>query len=706
MLDHNEILKCHDKAYVANQSTRERASDDILFSWVTQWDTSVLQGSNLAFRGEFNMIRKAMRQVNADLNANDVQIDFEPLDENRSDGADILDGIYRSDDRTNLTQEAYKVAQQETIVCGFGAWELYTDYRTNRAGDEEQVIRRRPLNEANNNVFWDPNARRSDKSDARYVSVLEPYSPDGYRNLVIDLTGEDPGEINPSNFAYPQTSYTFPWVDYGNELIYVGCFYHREKVTDKILTFEDPLGQPMKLRESTLIEKDIMDELLDGGYEIVGEKKIERWECTKYYVSGAEIISHYTVAGGMIPVVPMYGERQYVEGEEVYEGVVKLAKDPQRLRNFQMSYLADIVSRSPRPKPIFTPEQIQGFEFMYEENGADNNYPYYLQNAVDANGNPVAQPALPEMPEQRVPQALLASMQLMREAIEDVANPGTPQDIADVDLSGKAVMALQRRIDDQSMVYQEAKKHAKRRDAEIYAAMASEIHDTPKQITMTLPDGTRKKVGIMEIVQDRETGEMVVLNDLTNMEFEVYADIGPTYTTKKEETKESLRETIALLDPTDPMRRLLIQQLLTLEDGIAMQPIRDFARKQMVLGGFIEPETEEEMAMMQQAAQQGEQPDPAMLLAQAELLKGQAAQMREQRQAASDAAKAQNDQAKTQIDVFKAQTDRLGVQVDAQKAGAEIDYKRAQQLGQQIQNRISAREALMGRLQPAPRMVQ
>jgi hypothetical protein len=199
---------------------------------------------------------------------------------------------------------------------------------------------------------------------------------------------------------------------------------------------------------------------------------------------------------------------------------------------------------------------------------------------------------------------------------------------------------------------------------------------------------------------------MVVLNDLTNMEFEVYADIGPTYTTKKEETKDSLRNTIALLDPTDPMRRLLIQQLLTLEDGTAMQPVRDFARKQMVLSGFIEPETEEEMAMMQQAAQQGEQPDPAMLLAQAELLKGQAAQMREQRQAASDAAKAQNDQAKTQIDVFKAQTDRLGVQVDAQKAGAEIDYKRAQQLGQQIQNRISAREAFMGRLQPTPRMVQ
>jgi hypothetical protein len=703
MLDLEEIKDLHEKAYIYNQTTRERAADDLMFAWVTQWDDTVLQGSNLSFRGEFNMIRKAMRQINTDLTSQEVQIDFEPRDENRQDGADILDGLYRADDRLNITRESYATARQETIVCGFGAWELHTEYKTNRGGDEEQVIRRKPLHEANNNVFWDPNARRQDKSDAKYVSILEPYSPDGYRDLVKELTGEDPGETRPSNFDFPQTSYTFPWYDSGNSLVYVACFYHRERVKDKVITFADPLGQPMKLRESDI--KEVIDELLDGGYEIVSEKEIKRWQVTKYYASGAKVIDSYVVAGEEIPVVPMYGERQFVEGEECYEGNTRLAKDPQRLRNFQLSYLADIVSRSPRPKPIFNPEQIQGFEFMYEENGADNNYPYYLQNRLDSSGNPLPVGPIAEMPEQRVPQALALSMQLMREAIEDVANPGTPQDIADVNLSGKAVMALQKRIDDQSAVYQESLKHAKRRDAEIYASMAAEIHDTPKTVTLQLPDGTTKKTQIMQAVQDRETGELVVLNDLTNMEFDVYADIGPSYATKKEETLEQLQKMIALVDPGDPIRKMLLMQTLTLIDGIAMQPVRDFARKQMILGGFIEPDTPEEQQLLQQASQEQQKPDPAMVLAQAEMLKGQADMVREQRLAAVDAAKAQNDKAKTDIDAFRAQTDRASVQVDAQKAGAEINYKQIQSFGQQLDNRMKA-AAFRARLSPPPRMMQ
>ena len=125
----------------------------------------------------------------------------------------------------------------------------------------------------------------------------------------------------------------------------------------------------------------------------------------------------------------MYGERSFVEGEEYWEGITRLAKDPQRLRNFQMSYLADIVSRSPRPKPIFTPEQIQGFEPMYEESGADNNYPYLLQNSKNANGEPLTMGAVAVMPEQTMPQALMASIELTRQAVEDVANhrPGDAQ---------------------------------------------------------------------------------------------------------------------------------------------------------------------------------------------------------------------------------------------------------------------------------------
>lgn len=697
-LDLVELKRLHDKSYNQNTITRERASDDMLFYHVSNWDDQLLGESQLQYRGEFNVLKKAGRQIMADLRSNPVQVDFEPKLIDRDDGADLLDGLYRSDDRVNTSIEAYDNAKNEAVVCGFGAWEMVTEYETNRMGDENQVIRRRPIYEANNNCYFDPNAKLLDKSDANYCSILIPYSRDGYEDLVEDLTGEEI-TVNYDSFRQPEESYTFPWAAGENEAIYVSRFYHRERVKDKILTFEDPLGQPITLRESDLDE--IMDDLIDQGYEIVSEKEIRRWKVKLYIASGSDILKVYDIPGENIPVIPTYGERAFVEGEEHYEGVTRLAKDPQRLRNFQLSYLADIVSRSPRPKPIFTPEQIQGFEHMYEESGSDNNYPYLYQNSQDANGRELPIGPISVMPEQTMPQALAASIDLTRQAVEDVANPGLPQDIADPDLSGKAVIALQNRLDQQSIVYQQNYKHAKRRDAEVYASIASETYDAPRTVTVTKADGSREKIQVMEGVIDQETGDLVVLNDLTNMEFEVYADIGPAYASQKEQTIETLGGMADAVAATDPaLQKALILKQLAMVDGVDMDDIREYANKQLVLSGFREPQTEEEEEMVAALAQQGDEPDPNMVLAQAEMLKGQAQLAETQRKALVDSVNAETNQAKIDIDTFRAQTERINTQIDAQKAGADINLKNVQAIDKQVDTRLKAVNEFRARLQP------
>lgn len=681
----DQLKKMQDKAYNHNSLTRERAADDLVFYWVTQWDDNLLDNNTLAFRGEFNVLRKAGRQIISDLRANPVQINFEPKASSREDGADLIDGLYLSDDRVNTSLEAYDTASSEAVVCGLGGWELYTEYESDRGGNENQVIRRAPVNEFNNNCFWDPNAKRLDKSDANWVSIIDPYTFDGYKELVIELTGEEDPLLSMDSFANPEESYVFPWASGQNEAIYVGRFYHREKVKDKVYYMLDMMGNPIALRASDI--EDYFDELMDSGYTIESERDIQRWQVTQYIVSGIDILSQQVIAGECLPVVPMYGERAFIEGEEHWEGVTRLAKDPQRLRNFQMSYLADIVSRSPRPKPIFFPEQIQGFEHMYEENGADNNFPYVYQNPKTANGEPLPIGAVAQMPETPMPTALAASIDLSRQAVEDVANPALPQDIADPDLSGKAILALQNRVDQQSMVYQQNLKHAKRRDAEIYTSMAADVYDAPRTVTLTLPDGNQKRVQIMETVQNPRTGEMEVLNDLTNMEFDVYADIGPSYASKKEETMERLERLAAVASQTDPaLHKILILKIAALEDGVAMEDVRDYANKQLLIMGVKEPETEEDMQILQQQAQQAQQPDAAMVLAMAEDKKGQAAMIKEQRLAALDQEKIITDRGKLQVDVFKAQTDRAKMQVDAQAAGAEINYKNIQAIGARIDN--------------------
>lgn len=676
-LDIADIKKNVDKGFTANQTTRERAADDLVFYWVTQWDDQFLSSSNLAYRGEFNMVRKAGNQIIADLQANPVHPNFEPVDETRDDAAEIMDGLWRKDSHHVSSIEAFANAQSEQVVCGIAAWKIVNEYESSRNGSTNQVLRRYPIYEANNRVIWDPNSKLVDKSDAKWVCELEPYSVDGYKDLVEELTGERPESINASNFKEPEQSYTFPWFN-GQDLVYVGNYYTRKKVKRKVYITEDMFGNVMTLDAEKV--DPVIDAMQAAGQQIVDEKEIERWEVTRVVCSGEDILDESVVPGEHLPIIPLYGYRAFIEGEEHWEGVTNLAKDPQRLRNFQLSYLADIVSRSPRNKGIFFPEQIAGFEYMYEESGADNNYPYLLQNKTDANGNDLPIGPVGEMPEQRMPQALAAMTELTRQAIEDVANPGIPQDIADPDLSGKAVLALQNRLDQQSMEYQFKFKMAIRRDAQVYASMAADVYDVPRKVMVELPDGTKKEVMTMQMVLD-DNMEPIIINDLSNAEFDVYAEIGPAYSTMKQQTRDELIQLMGMMSEGDPTRQALMMKYLRLLDGEDMVDIREYANKQLLLSGIKEPETQEEFEMVQQAQQAAQQQeDPNMEFARAETLKGQA-----------DVMSAQTDQMEAQIKAFEAETKRQKVQIDAAEAGVEIQKKQMETAGINIDNAMKLR---------------
>ncbi|MCK5610840.1 hypothetical protein KAR91_53700 [Candidatus Pacearchaeota archaeon] len=678
MLDHAEIKTLHDKAYQFGYDTRLKAADDYLFAWISQWDDTYLQGSDLAYRGEFNILRKAIRQIITDLNLNPVQVDFDPVDGTDDSGADLMDGMYRADMRNNASQEAKENASQEAVVGGVGAWELRTEWKTNRIGDERQVIKRYPLYEANNCVMWDPNAKLKDKSDSDYVSCLVSYSEDGYNDLYLEFTGEEPMH-GPLSMAEPEKSYVFPWVS-EDKRYYVSRFFHREKRKVKYLTFEDAFGARREISEKDLA--DYEDDLSERGFDYVSEREVERYVVTRYIVDGYQIIDTAEIPGEHIPVVPQYGERTYVEGQEHYEGIVRLAKDPQRLRNFQLSYLADIVSRSPREKPIFTAEQIQGFEDMYELNGSDNNYPYLKQRLLDTNGEPLPGGPVGYIKAPDVPPALMQSIGESRAAVDDVASPGLPQDITDTDLSGKAVQALQKRLDMQSYIYQHNHKHAMRRDGEIYASMARDIFDTEQEVTIVKIDGSKSREMINKPEMDYDRMERVIKNDVTSMIFDVYADIGPAFESVKAQNKEELKELINGLPPGTPEHAMLLQKYLMMIDGQGFEDVRDYAKRQLMLMGVKEPETpeDEQWLMQQQQAQEG-QVDPMLLEGQARMMEGQAAIQNEI-----------NDANKIMVDQFNAETKRQEVMIKAEEAGVKINNTRADTVGKMIDNRMKLRQ--------------
>ena len=696
-LDLKELMRLHDTSYSSGQVNREQSADDMIFHWVTHWDDQTLEESTLGYRGEFDLLRKAYRQIIAELAENPVQVDFDPVGDTKEDVADFLDGIYRTEDGENSTIEAYSQAESEAVVCGCGAWELYTEYEEMGGNNRNQVIKRRPLYEANNNVYWDPNSKRLDRGDAGWVDALVPYSEDGYRKLVKEMTGEEL-DVGMPSFKYPEQSYTFPWIGGEGKKVYVVRFYHREKVKSKILTFTDPFGETLQYKESEV--KGYEDYIIDMGLKQDEEatKVVEEYEVRLYIASGAEILNGEMneetgeregeiIVGQNLAIVPMYGERAFIEGEETYEGFVKLAKDPQRLRDFALSYEADVLSRSPRPKPIYWQEQIAGHEDMYGETGSENNYPYLIMNRVAEDGTPLPVQAIGVSPEQTIPQSVFEMIDQTRQAVEDVANPGIPQDVADPDMSGKAIHAIQARIDKQSIIYQIHRKHAKRRDSKIYAGMAAEIFDVPRKMTVTKKDGSRSEDEIMKSTIG-EDGNVVVLNDFRDASFKTYSKIGPSYSSQKEQTVERITMMIPNMDPGDPIRRALLLKSLELMDGVEFDDIKEYAKKELILSGITEPETDEEKAMLEQAQNQPQKPDANMQLALAEMEKAKVGHEKNQIEVMKIQANTQNENVKRMIDKFGAITDRLETQISAQEAGANIDFKRAERMDKQVETAI------------------
>ncbi|MHA1420279.1 MAG: portal protein [Candidatus Heimdallarchaeaceae archaeon] len=681
-LELQELKKMHEKAFLANQIPRERSSNDLVFYWVTQWDDNVLKSSQLAYRGEFDVLRKAGRQILSDLSANPVQVDFTPINETRTDSAELADGLYRAGLQKNTSIEAFENAETENVVCGIGAWLLYTKYESQNVNNDKQVILRKPIFEANNTVFWDPQSKLLDKSDAKYCSVLTAYSEDGYKNLIKELTNEEIDHIDAGSFKHPEHSYTFPWVGGEGKKIYVTSFYHIEEINDTILTMEDPFGETLDLRESDLMS--IMDDLLDEGYSIISEKKIKRNVVTKYIASGREIIKSERMAGQYIPVIPCYGEHAVIEGEEYWEGITRLAKDPQRLRNFAFSYMGDILSRSPRQKPLFWPEQIQGFEDMYSESGIDNAYPYGLINRKAADGEELPPMPIGVMPEQPMPTALPLVLAQTKEAVTDVANPGVPDKVAEPDISGKAVQKLEARIERQSMRFQTHMKHAKRRDGEVWISMASEIIDTPRKVMVELPDGAKKETQVMDTIIDKETGDLITVNDLRRAEFEVFSKIGPSYSSQKEQTIDRLQMMMMQMSPDDPIRKALQLKILALSDGVEFSDIRDYVNKQLITMGIRKPQTPEEEEFAEQMQNQPKQPDAATMIAIAENKKGDADLLEQKRKGIEMQLKAQNDERQSAIDAFDAETKRMAVMISLKEANAKIDMEGIEALGKQV----------------------
>lgn len=606
---HEEAIRDFDAIQSAVRDERMQCLADRRFYSISgaQWEGALGDQFQNRLKFEFNKVHAAVMRIISEYRNNRITVDFISKEgEEYDELADTCDDLYRADEQDSNADEAKDNAFEEGTAGGFGAFRLRNVYEDDE--DEEndkQRIRFEPIFDADSSVFFDLNAKRQDKADARRCYVLTSITPEAYE----EQYGEDPISIGKT---VEMTE--FDW--FGTDAVYIAEYYRVEEKTERIRIFESLTGEEVRHSDADFANDETLEEtLLATGYTETGERKIRRKKVRKYIMDGARILEDCGyIAGSCIPIVPYYGKRWFVDNIERCMGHVRLAKDPQRLKNMQISKLGEIAAVTPVSKPIFTPEQMAGVSQMWVDDPV-RNYPYLLANSVrDANGNPIQNGPVAYTKAPEIPAAIAALIQMTDVDMQDILGNQQQADKIVSNISGDAVEMIQQRVDMQSFIYMSNFAKAMRRAGEIWLSMARDVYvEKGRKMKGISAQGAMSQIELMRPIMT-EGGEVEFENDLSEAKFDVAVDVGPTSDSKRQATVRAITGMMQVTQDPETLQILSAAALMNM-NGEGLSDLRDFFRKKLVRMGAVKPTDEEAQSMQAEAANAG--PDPQVTYLQA-----------------------------------------------------------------------------------------
>lgn len=646
-----------DRAYTPQQDVREKCVEATRFARVPggQWEGATAAGTKLDDqfekypKFEINKVATELNRIISEYRNNRITVKFRPGDREASEElANKLNGLFRADYEETDGGEACDNAFDDAATGGFGCFRL-TSMLVNEYDpmDERQRIAIEPVYDPSRSVWFDPDAKKYDKSDALWAFCMYSLSPEKYE--------ADYGKTPPSSLDTTTiTSWEYDW--FAPEVVYIAKYYEVRKESVDVISYQQPITGEIATYDSDQIE-DIEDELADAGFIEVARRSVKRRRVYVSVVDGENFLEKpRRIPGEHIPLIPVYGKRWFIDDIERVEGHIAKAMDPQRLYNLQVSMLADTASQDPGQIPIVGMEQIRGLEKHWEARNKKRPAFLPLREVKDKAGNIIAgatpagytQPAV-------MNQALAALLQQTSADIQEVTGGSQAMQQMPSNVAQETVNNLMNRSDMASFIYLDNMAKSLKRAGEVWLSMAREVYGSDREVRVVNEDGTDDIALMNAQVVDRQTGNVVALNDLSTGRYDVTVDVGPSYTARRDATVSVLTNVLGTMLPNDPMRPVIQGIILDNTDGEGLDDVKEFNRKQLLISGAVKPRNEEEakmVALAQQAQQQQPSPDMVSAMAQDKL-------------ANAEMMKAENQRADIQVKAFKAQT-------DAQVAAAKV----------------------------------
>jgi hypothetical protein len=533
-------------------SFRSSAIDDVRFvngdadnHW--QWPDNMYSERGDRPSLTINKTRQHCLQIINDAKQNAPQVRISPVsDEATKASAEIFEGICRHIEYVSNAATAYNTATEHQVHAGIGWWRIVREYE-DEAGFEQglRIVRvRDPMS-----IYMDPDIQELDGSDARWAFVVDDVPRDDFEQKYPEYADRVP------QATWAGSSVGGGWLDEDHVRI---AEYYRKVVEDDVLHM---LPDGSTVRESELAAGATLSDLRAIS---VQSRAVERERLEWFKIVGDEIVDERQEPGRYIPLVRVIGEEAIIEGRLERKGHVRALKDPQRMYNYWSSSAVESVALQSKTPYIAAAESIEAFQ-QYWDTANSVNHSVLPFNARDDQGQPLPAPTRQEPPQ--MPQAYMAGMQQSSQELMMASGQYQPtlgQPSPQQETSGRAIQLRQRQGDNATYHYIDNLAVAIRFTGRILLDLIPLVYDTPRVMQIMAPDGTVDRVQLdptqpqplqtaqnpnpqqqlagsaTPTPQQQMATSVIRIFNPTVGRYEVQADVGPAYATKRQQAFDAL----------------------------------------------------------------------------------------------------------------------------------------------------------------------
>jgi hypothetical protein len=532
-------------AVSAYADSREDELDDLRFmagspdnQW--QWPQDVLstrgsvQGQTINARPclTINKLPQHVKQVTNDQRQNRPSGKVIPAnDEADVEVAEIFDGIVRHIEYMSDADVAYDTACENQVTYGEGYIRVLTEYCDENSFDQDLRIGRIRNSFS---VYMDPMIQDPCGSDAQWCFITEDITKEEYERLYPD--------------AAPVTSIQQQGV--GDQALSQWISENTIRVAEYFYIKYEKATLNLYPGNVTAFKGSMEDKQMKAmGLEPTRSREVDRKMVKWIKTNGYEVLQERDWAGKFIPVVRVVGNEYEVDGRIFISGIVRNAKDAQRMYNYWVSQEAEMLALAPKAPFIGYGGQFEGYEHQWKTANT-TNWPYLEVNPDVTDGAgavlPLPQRAPPPLPQTGLIQAKMgASDDIKATTGQYDSSLGQTSN----ERSGRAIMARERQADTGTYHYVDNLARAVRYVTRQLVDMIPKIYDTQRIARIIGIDG---ETGMAKINPEQpeavkkivdETG--VVIDKIYNPSvglYDVVVTTGPSYMTKRQEAMDAMSQ--------------------------------------------------------------------------------------------------------------------------------------------------------------------